>query len=138
MELSAVYRDAARQNAKIYPWNIGFADAATIELQQQYAIFIDCARCESASDYAWKLGHEVSHCATGSTHAVCSPYDLVEKHEYTAKRREIETYLPAESIRAALRAGYTAPWELAEYLGVPQYAIEQALQYWTVCRGETF
>ena len=136
MQLSEVYQDAERQKAAIYSWEIGFADAATIEIGGNYAIFIDLRKCRSLNDYAWKLAHEVSHCATGCTHKLSSGFDLIEKHEYKANRRQIETYLPVEDLRAAARKGLREAWEIADELNVPQYAVEQAVHYWRDLRGE--
>ena len=135
VELSAIYQDAQAAGAQIYPYNIGFADAATIELNGQYGIFLDFDRFSTKSDFFWALIHEVSHCATGCTHRVSSEYDLVARHEYKANRRAIETYLPLDALRGAMRAGYTEPWQLAEYFGLPEAAVRLAVQYWTECRG---
>ena len=134
-ELSTIYRDAQAVQAQIIPYPIGFADAATIELGGEYGIFLDFERFGSLGDFMWALIHEVSHCATGCTHRVSSPYDLVAKHEYKANRRAIETYLPAEQLRQAIRRGYTEPWQLAVFFGLPQSAVQMALEYWTARRG---
>ena len=134
-ELSAIYQDAQAAGAQIFPYAIGFADAATIELDGEYGIFLDFEKFGCMADFFWALIHEVSHCATGCTHRVSSPYDLVARHEYKANRRAIETYLPAEAIRQALRAGCTEPWQLAEYFGLPESAVRLALEYWTQRRG---
>lgn len=137
MRLEEVYKDAEKQGAKIFPWDIGFADAATIEMGGKYGIFIDFRRCRSVNDFAWRLAHEVSHCATGCTHRLSSPYDLIEKHEYKANRRQIETYLPLKELRKAVAEGYREPWQLADYFGVPQEGIEKALHYWKDIRQES-
>ncbi len=131
VQLSTIYRDAQAAQAQIFPYSIGFTDAATIEVDGEYGIFLDFDRFGSMSEFYWALIHEISHCATGCTHAVSSPYDLVCKHEYKANRRAIETYLPAKTLRAAIAAGYTEPWQLAEYFGLPERAVRLALEYWT-------
>ena len=41
MELSALYCDAQELDARIYPYNIGFAGAVTIEVAGRYGIFVD-------------------------------------------------------------------------------------------------
>ncbi len=136
MRLEEVYKDAAAQGARIFAWDIGFADAATIEMGGQYGIFIDFRRCRTVADFGWRLAHEVSHCATGCTHRLSSPYDLIEKHEYKANRRQIETYLPLEKLRQAVALGYREPWQLAEYFGIPQEGVERALHYWQDIRQQ--
>ena len=135
VQLSTIYRDAQTMQAQIYPYCIGFADAATIEVDGEYGIFLDFDRFASMGEFYWALIHEVSHCATGCTHAVSSPFDLIAKHEYKANRRAIETYLPAEQLRAAIAAGYTEPWQLAEHFSLPERAVRMALEYWTTRRG---
>lgn len=137
MQLEEVYQDAQKQGARIYPWDIGFADAATIEIGGRYGIFIDFRRCQSMADFGWKLAHEVSHCATGCTHRLASSFDLIEKHEYKANRRQIETYLPLEELRKAMAKGYREPWQLAEVFNVPEEAICRALHYWTETREKS-
>lgn len=134
MKLDEVYKDAEAQGAKIYAFDIGFADAATIEMGGRYGIFYDPRRCRTVADLCWRLGHEVSHCATGCTHRLASRYDLIAKHEYKANRREIEVYLPFEELKSAVDRGYREPWQLAEYFGVPEEAVRKALDYWTGAR----
>ena len=48
-----------------------------------------------------------------------------------ANRRAIETYLPLDALRGAMRAGYTEPWQLAEYFDLPEQDIKNALTYWS-------
>ena len=134
-ELSTIYQDAQAAGAQIFPYSIGFTDAATIESEGQYGIFLDFEQFGCMGDFFWALIHEVSHCATGCTHRVSSPYDLVARHEYKANRRAIETYLPAAALQKAMQAGYTEPWQLAEYFTLPEEAIRMALEYWTLRRG---
>ena len=138
MQLCEVYDDARKAGARIYAYPIGFADAATIEFDGSYGIFVDVARARNWRQLSWQLAHEVGHCATGCTHKVSSPYDLIARHEYKADRWAITRYLGVEQLRRAMAEGYTEPWQLAEYFNLPQKAVEQALHYWTECRGVNF
>ena len=119
MELSVLYRDAQTLDARIYPYNIGFAGAATVEVAGRYGIFVDFDRLGSLQEFKAALAHELGHCATGCTHRVSSPYDLVCRHEYKANRWAIQRYLPFEELQNAVSAGYTEPWQLAEYFQLP-------------------
>ena len=132
MELSALYRDAQDLDARIYPYNIGFAGAATIETAGRYGIFVDFDRLGSLQEFKAALAHELGHCATGCTHRVSSPYDLVCRHEYKANRWAIQRYLPFEELQRAMSAGYTEPWQLAEYFQLPEAAVRRALNCITV------
>ena len=104
----------------------------------EYAIFLDFNQFSDVSQYREALGHEIGHCATGCTHAVSSPWDLVEKHEYKADRWAFEHYLPPEELQAAMDAGLTEPWQLAEWYGFPEQYVRRALEYWTQRRGVRF
>ena len=138
MQLCQVYADARRAGARIYAYNIGFTDAATIEWNGAYGIFVDVSRPRDWRQLSWQLAHEVGHCATGCTHKLSSPYDLIARHEYKADRWAITRYLGVEALRRAMAAGCTEPWQLAEYFDLPQSAVEQALHYWVDCRGVDF
>ena len=73
MDLSVLYRDAQSLNARIYPYEIGFAGAATIEVAGRYGIFVDFDCLGSLQEFKAALAHELGHCATGCTHRVSSP-----------------------------------------------------------------
>ena len=138
MQLCQVYADARRAGARIYAYNIGFTDAATIEWNGAYGIFVDVSRPRDWRQLSWQLAHEVGHCATGCTHRVSSPYDLVCRHEYKANRWAIQRYLPFEELQNAVSAGYTEPWQLAEYFQLPETAVRGALNYYLRVRGLRF
>lgn len=138
MELSALYNDAQELDARIYPYNIGFAGAATIEVGGRYGIFVDFDQLGDLREFKAALAHELGHCATGCTHRVSSPYDLVCRHEYKANRWAIQRYLPFEALQRAMNAGYTEPWQLAEYFQLPEDAVRQALTYYLRVRGLRF
>ena len=112
MQLCQVYADARRAGARIYAYNIWFTDAATIEWNGAYGIFVDVSRPRDWRQLSWQLAHEVGHCATGCTHKLSSPYDLIARHEYKADRWAITRYLGVEALRRAMAAGCTEPWQI--------------------------
>ncbi|WP_101698538.1 ImmA/IrrE family metallo-endopeptidase [Clostridium minihomine] len=134
VELSAIYNDIEAQGITIFTQDIGFADAATIELNGKYGIFLDLSCFESVPKYKAMLAHELGHCATGCTQKVSSPLDLIEKHEYKADKWAIEQYIPFSAINEAVNDGYTEGWQLAEYFDVPETFIEKALLYYFSAR----
>ena len=78
-------------------------------------------------------------CRTGqSTEQRNSPFQLVEQAEYRANADAFRCSLPPDEIRAAMQAGYTEPWQLAEYFDLEESYIKKALHYWTQCRGIDF
>jgi hypothetical protein len=137
-ELSEIYKDAGNQNIRLFIHHIGFADAATIELNGQYGIFLDPSCFDTLKRYKEALVHEIGHCATGCTHKVSSPLDIIQRHEYKADRWAIERYLPYEALNEAITSGYTEAWELAEYFDLPENFIVKALTYYKIARDRKF
>lgn len=138
VELHQVYNCIESNGAKLYPYHIGFADAATVKLNGLYAVFVDVSAMESIRRLKGDLCHECGHVATGSLHQIDSPFDLIEKHEYRANRWFAENFISVSALREAFAAGYTEPWQLADWFDLPQQDIEKALHYWTECRGVDF
>ena len=138
VSLEEIYRALDEQKAQIIPYDFSFAKAATIACNGRYGVFLSPAATETLSGLKGCLCHECGHCATGATHRVDSPYDLVEKHEYKANRWAIERFLPFDALQAALREGFTEPWQLAEYFGLPQDMVEMALHFYTETQQKSF
>lgn len=138
VSLSEVYDALREQDARLFVYDIGFSAAATIEQDGKYAVFYDPAAVRTTAALKECLAHECGHCATGATHRVASPWDLVEKHEYKANRWAIERFLPYAALCRAMRAGLTEPWQLAEWFDVPQSFIERAVAYYQEARGLRF
>ena len=130
-DLSTIYQDADALGVRIYPYEIGFADATTLEVGGRYAVMVDPARIGTICGLKGILAHELGHCATGCTHHVSSPYDLVARHEYKANRWAVQRYLPFARLKKAMQAGLTEPWQLAEYFGLPEGMIRWAIDYYT-------
>ena len=82
--------------------------------------------------------HELGHVATGALHKVDSPYELVERSEYRAKRWAAQHYMTAEDFREAFAAGCRELWQLAEYFDMPEQDVQSALTYWQDRRGIDF
>lgn len=136
--LAAVYQDVRNLGVTLIPYSIGFTDAATLEMDGRYGIFLDFEQFETMADYTAALAHEVGHCATGTTHAVHSPFELISQHENRANRWHYERYLPFSYLHSLMQQGYTEPWQLAEASGWPESTIRAALHYYTQCKGFTF
>ena len=134
VELSAMYKDIENRGIQLFTQDIGFADAATIEIDGEYGIFLDLSCFETIPKYKGILAHELGHCATGCTQKVSSPLDLIEKHEYKANRWAIERYIPFEALKTAMENGYSERWQLAEYFDLPEPFIEKTLDYYLVVK----
>ena len=77
------------------------------------------------------LAHEIGHCTTGSFYNRHTPFDIRQKHENRADRWAIAQILTGEELDAAVAAGYTEFWQLAEYFGVTEDFMKKAVCYYT-------
>lgn len=109
---------------------ISFEDkkSAVLKLDDDFAVFMDTERIETIAEETELVAHECGHVATGTTHAVCSPLDLVEKHEYKANKWAVHRVLPMEDIQRAVRAGFVEPWEIAEELGRTEQFVRLSIE----------
>jgi len=126
VDAAALYSDLHHAGVKFYSWDLGSGKAATIEMGNRYAVFIDFRNIESSADELVTVAHEVGHIETGATHTVSSPYDLIEKHEYKANKYAVQRVIPREDFLAALSSGYTEIWSLAEYFNVTEEFMRKA------------
>lgn len=139
VSLHTICQDVTAQQITLLPYDMdGLSDAASLCVGRKYGIFIDPKQCKTMRQLKTVLSHEVGHCSTGALHSANSPYDLIARHEYKADRWAIERYIPAQEISQAMRAGYTEPWQLADYFDLSEEYIKKALHYWTECRGVDF
>lgn len=108
---------------------IGYEDkkSAIIKIGDNYGVFMDTDRVDSVAEETELVCHECGHMKTGTTHSVCSPVDLVEKHEYKAKKWSVHELLPKEEIEQAVKDGYVEPWEIAERLGRTESFVRLAI-----------
>ena len=137
-ELADFYTFCEKHQVDIIPY-LGCPHAgATIRDDGYYAVFLDFTKIQSTRLLKGVCCHELGHIATGALHKVDSPYELVERSEYRAKRWTAEQFLTEEAFRDAFRLGYTEPWQLAEYFDLPEADVQDALAYWTEHRGVNF
>lgn len=111
---------------------------ATVRDGTYYAIFLDFSQIQTLRLLRGVCAHELGHAATGALHKVCSPYETWERSEYRANRYMAQHFLKVEDFRKAFTAGYTEPWQLAEYFELPEEDVKKALSYWTERRGVVF
>lgn len=137
-ELSQFYDYCKQNHVDVIPFSGMPAAGATVRDGGQYAVFLDFDRIKSTRLLRGVCCHELAHVATGALHKVESPFELAQRSEYRANRYMAQQFLPADAFREAIRAGYTEPWQLAEYFELPEQDIKNALSYWTERRGIVF
>ena len=137
-ELSDFYHYCRKNDVDVIPFDGCPQAGATIRDQGFYAVFLDFTKIRSTRLLRGVCYHELGHVATGALHKVDSPFELVERSEYRAKRWAAEQYLTDEDFREAFQQGYTEPWQLSEYFDLPEADIRSALDYWTQSKGIDF
>ncbi len=132
--LISLYNEFQREGVLVFDYPQQDTKAVTIRNDSGYGIFIDTSHMETISEELCVLAHEGGHCATGATHAVCSPLDLIEKHEYKADKHASHRLIKPEKLKAAIANGYTEFWQLADFFGVTEDFIRRA-DYIYRCEG---
>jgi len=127
LNVKQLYQLLQQSGIKFYDYKIGMSKAITLEVNQQYGIFVDTSKIDSEAEEYCIMAHEGGHCATGCTHKVSSPLDLIEKHEYKADKWAVHRVLPIADLKDALKHGHTEIWDLADYFGVTEDFIRRAL-----------
>ena len=128
-----------KENVSLFARHLPFSNtntkSATICLHtNKRGVFIDYARLKTHAEKKTALAHECGHCATGTTHQLSSPLDLVGQHEYKADKWAAHRLVPPDELLKALKGGCTEPWELAERFSVTEDFIRRA-EYIYRCEG---
>lgn len=124
--LDCLYRWLKDKGVFLFDQNLPFSSkdskAITIKLKDSdvWGIFIDKEQLKTYAEEKTAMLHESGHYATGTTHEVCSPYDLVAKHEYEANKWAIQHALSEDELDHAVAEGHTELWDLAEYFNVTE------------------
>ena len=137
-ELSDFYGYCRANQVDVIPFAGCPCPGATVRDGIYMAVFLDFTQIRSTRLLRGVCCHEMGHVATGALHKVDSPYELAERSEYRANRWCAQHYLSQEDFREAFEAGYTEPWQLAEFFDMPERDVRSALTYWTQRRGVNF
>ena len=137
-ELSDFYGYCRANQVDVIPFAGCPCPGATVRDGVYMAVFLDFTQIRSTRLLRGVCCHEMGHVATGALHKVESPYELAERSEYRANRWCAQHYLTQEDFREAFQAGYTEPWQLAEFFDMPERDVRSALTYWTERRGVDF
>ena len=93
-------------------------------------IAIDVDKLRDTAEEKACLAHELGHCLTGSFYNIYSSCDIRSKREARAQKWAIRHLIPPQALEEAVAAGFTQPWELAEYFGVPESFVREAEEWY--------
>lgn len=126
-----VYNAIDDEKISIFPYKIPFdVPAITLEVGGDYGIFVDYDRINSLCDEFMILSHEYGHCTTGTTHPIGCDIYTKSKHECKANRKSVTMFLPVEKIIEAFSAGCVMPYEVSEYLDLPEKFVIMAFEHY--------
>ncbi len=126
-KIISLYRELNDAGVRFYHWDMDDLQAATIEQDGRYGVFMDFGNIHTGAEELVAVAHEGGHICTGATHRVDSPYDLVEKHEYKADKWAVRRLIPEEQLDEAVASGCTELWQLAEHFGVTEEFMKKAV-----------
>lgn len=116
----------------------GKADAAVVEADGLYGVFYDLNLINSMAKERVAAAHEWAHIITGATYTLGATPAMIQAAERKATRAQIEKLLPFDEMRAAMDAGCTETWELADRFEVTEEFVREAIDYYTGPCGLSF
>lgn len=137
-KLLTLYRELNKDGVKFYTWDMEGEKAATLRVDGEYGIFMDFDAIHGRAEEMAVLAHEGGHARTGATHKICSPYDLIQKHEYKANKWAVQKVVSEEELDEAVAEGYTEMYDLAEYFGVTEDFMRMAVCWHTYGNLNTY
>ncbi len=110
---------AEEYNFDVIPWDADdpTVQAATLNLNGNYAVFINYGAIGTNAEATVIEAHETGHCITGGLHRLSSPYELIEKNEYKADYAAAKLTVDPEELRAQLKRDENL-FRVAQHFGV--------------------
>ena len=111
----------------MFDQKIPFSDAAVVECDGVYGLFVDSSQFRSTSEECVAVAHDAGHIMTGTTHRVNSRLDLITRHENRADRWAIQKLIPVCDFDQAVGSGLTEVWQLADFFNVTEEFMRKAI-----------
>ena len=90
-------------------------------------VLMDLSLMWSGAKERTHLGHEIAHSATGTFYNPYTPLEVRKRYENIADKWAIHRLVPLQELKAAIKAGYTELWELAERFTVTEDFMRKAI-----------
>ena len=131
VDIDKVYQKIENNGIKLFSYDIPDSKAITIEVDNDYGIFIDYNKIDNCDEEFIILSHEYGHCMSGATHKLNSNIDIISRHEYRADRKAIMDFLPIDLLKQAIDYGCKLLYEFADFLDLPEDFIRKAFEHYT-------
>lgn len=116
----------------------GDCDSVCVSDGTHHGIFLDIEKIRTLAQELEAVSHEWAHLDGGYLYTLDAPYAVRRKAEVKADRAQIRKVIPYEEMNAAIRAGLTEWYELADWFGVSEVFVKRAYDYYTGPCGMSF
>lgn len=127
MEISALYDIAHEQDIEVLVFPLSETGSMSIMEGESCFIGMDETVLDGSVQERVHLGHELGHCVTGSFYNRYAAIDHRQRHENKANKWAIHQLIPVAALDAAVAAGYTELWDLADLFGVTEDLMRKAV-----------
>ncbi len=127
-KLQKLYDIAEQHDIGVYYYDVGEAEAATIKTGPTYAIALNPRYNRTNRSELEHLSHELGHVETGTLHKVGATEEEILRGEYRCTAWVVKYLVPIDELKEVIAHGYTEVWELAEYFGVSEECILDAVK----------
>ena len=126
--LQSLYDMADDHDIGVYYYDLGDGKAATVTGEGFAVIALNPHNLASVQDETECLCHELGHLETGTLHPPHADEATVLRCEYRAASWVVRRLVPHDELLEAIDYGYTEVWQLAEYFGVSEDLILDAVK----------
>lgn len=130
MDIQELYKSAAEFDIPVLALEIPESGSMSLQTEHRCYIGMDYHVLEDEASERIHLAHELGHCVTGSFYNQWAALDVRQKHENRANRWAYRKLIPQDKLETAIKKGITAPWELADYFGVTEPFLQEAVRYY--------
>ena len=124
----SLYRLAEKRGIEILRADLPANGSVSVQLASgQCCIGVDENVLEGSSALRVHLAHELGHCENGSFYTRRAPQNARQWHENRADKWAIHRLIPRCELDAAIAAGHTDMWDLAEFFGVTEQFMRKAV-----------
>lgn len=88
-----------------------------VSYQDDNTILIDYSKVKDSKEEKIIIAEEKAHCETGAFYLLHSPYELIDRMEYKARKRAYNELIPYNTLKELSK--HLTVDELSDYFGVP-------------------
>ena len=134
METNELYSLAEKHQHEVIPCKLH--ESPSFSVEENGRCYIAMSTELRGREEKTILAHELGHCEYGGFYNYHSPHSIRSKVEQKANRWAYIHVLPLPEISRAISEGNQSIWELAEYFGVTEQFMAEAITFYTEQLGQ--